>query len=145
MQPQTIKNPIFPPPPIDMSAHPTVNLSRIVSKIDKDFIAQNTNTIQGLLSKFTFEKDLLLLRKVAACISHVVRSGETKERFEIVAIKENATKHFHYTISWKSLQYLYKRIQSIFDRGDLTEHRMSGIGEEVWEMDDILAIIKENR
>lgn len=60
-------------------------------------------------------------------------------------MKANDTKRLRCTISWKFLQDLYNRIQSRFDTDDLTDHRMSVIGEEVPEMDDILAIMKEMR
>lgn len=99
----------------------------------------------GRRSRFTFEEDLLLIREVAACKAHIARNGETKDMFELAAVKANATKRLHCSISWKSLQDRYKRIQARFDRDDRTEQRMSGIGGEVSEMDEILAIMKEER
>lgn len=99
----------------------------------------------GRRSKFTYEEDLLLLREVAAAKAHVAPTGETRERFEIAAAKANATKKISTNIAWKPLQDRYKRLQGTYDEEEATESRMSGLGGEVGEKEELLAGMREDR
>lgn len=98
----------------------------------------------GRRSKLSKEEDLLLLRYVAAARTHVPPKGETRERFEIASSKANATKKLSTNIAWKPMQYRYKRLQGRYDEDETTEIRMSGLGGEVGEKEELLAGMRKD-
>lgn len=70
--------------------------------------APNTQTQNGSRSgrrpKFSSEEDLIILREVSACKSHMARTGKKPERFEVSAAKFNGTKNMSSRVTWKTLQ-----------------------------------------
>ena len=79
-------------------------------------------------SKFSREKDLVLLREVAACREHIPPTVGTGELFELAASKANATKKLSSTVSWKALQDRCKLLQFRFDKNDRNKREITGIG-----------------
>ena len=101
--------------------------------------------VPGRRSKFTYDDDLVLLREGAACKAHIAPTGEARERFEIAASKSNATKKLSSRVTWKALQDHYKRLQSKHDDDNRVQRRMSVIGGEVSEIEELLSVMKEDR
>lgn len=97
----------------------------------------------GRRSKFSSEENPVLLREIAVCKTQLAPTGETRERFELAVCKEKATKKLPKRVRWKELQDRYKHRQAKFDEEDRAQRRMSGIGGEVCERDELLAAMKE--
>lgn len=79
------------------------------------------------------------------CKARVSPAGETRERFKIAVIAANETKKLSSGVHWKALQYRYKRSQAIFRDEDKTNFAMSRSGGELYETEEILADMKEDR
>lgn len=111
--------------------------------------AQDTTGLRatrtGRRPKFSKGHDLIIIRDVAAARAHLALNGATKERFDIAAKRSNATTKLSCTVTWKAVQDKYKRVQQGFDERDAVDQRMSGIGGEVDEMDELLMGMKEER
>lgn len=99
----------------------------------------------GRKSKFKPDEDLIIVREVAAARAHVAPNGETRERFEVAAAKVNGSKRLVSSVTWKSVQDRYKRLQKRFDRNDRIEAAMSGVGGEFGELEELLSSMKETR
>lgn len=99
----------------------------------------------GRRSRFTPDEDITILREVAAAKAHIAPQGQTKERFEIAAVKINQGGRVGEKVGWKTVQDRYKRLQCRFDEQDKKEALMSGVGGEVGEADELLAVMKEAR
>lgn len=82
---------------------------------------------------------------MSAARAHVAPIGETKERFEIIAAKENSTRTLSCEWTWKSAQDRYKRFQQRFNYSDKQEAAIGGVGGEVGEMDELLSMMAEAR
>ena len=89
-------------------------------------------------SKFSKQDDLLLLREVCAAKAHISPNAETKEQFEIVAVKANQTQNILFELIWKSAQHRHKCLQARFNTQDRTEELMSGVGGEQGGMEELL-------
>jgi len=82
---------------------------------------------------------------VAACKAHIAPTGETRELFELTACKANATKKLSSSVTRKCLQDRFKRLQGRFDKDNLAQRRMSVIGGEVTEIEELLSLMREDR
>lgn len=71
--------------------------------------------------------------------------GATQEHFEVGSAKCNQTKEIAITVSWKSIQDRYKRLQTYCDKGDRIERVMSGVCGEVGETEELLSEIQNDR
>lgn len=95
--------------------------------------------------KFSGEEEIILLREVAACKDHIERTGETSGYFEVATVKLNGMKKMKSRVAWKALQDRYKSLQSRYKDDDRTYRKMRAIGGEVSEIEEILALMKEDR
>jgi hypothetical protein len=48
-------------------------------------------------------------------------------------------------VTSKSIQDRYVKLQKIYDRGDAAQRKMSGVGGDVGELDELLAGVQEAR
>ena len=96
-------------------------------------------------SKFSKQDDLLLLREVCAAKAHVSPNGETKERFEVVAVKPNQTRKVSFELTWKSAQDRYKRLQARLDTHYRAGQLMSGAGGAQGELEELLSEMRDAR
>lgn len=60
-------------------------------------------------------------------------------------MKDNPTKNISTTVTCKSIQYCYKRLQGRFDKSDKSESIMSRIGGEIRKSEELLVEMKEGR
>lgn len=63
----------------------------------------------------------------------------------MVTAKLNCIKSMISRVTCKALQDRYEHIQSLYDDGAHTQRKMSGIGGEVSEMEEVLAVMKQDR
>ena len=99
----------------------------------------------GRRSRFSSDYDLVLIREVVAAKAHIAPNGEVRERFQIAASKSNATKRLCNVVTWKAVQDRYKRLQGRFDKYDNIESRISGVGGEMGEAEELLSTMREVR
>ena len=65
---------------------------------------------------FSNEKDLLLVREVAAASAHLAAVVETRAKSEQTAAGVNGNEIMKEKVTWKSVRDRYKRIQEKFDK-----------------------------
>ena len=99
----------------------------------------------GRHSRFTAEEDLALLREVSAANAHVAAFGENGKRYGDAASNFNANPSVFQTVTWKSVRDRYKRLQEQFHKSDNANQRLSGVGGEVGEIEELLMEMREAR
>lgn len=100
----------------------------------------------GRHSRFTAAQDLVIAREVAAANAHTSHYGDTRKRFETAASRVTENPLFQGTITWKTVQDRYKRLQEQYDTNDTANARLSGVGGgEMGELADLLMTMREAR
>jgi hypothetical protein len=108
-------------------------------------LANTRSAVRGRRSRFTAEEDLIIVREVAAAKAHVAPYGDIRARFEIAAARASENERMGAELNAKSVHDRYVKLQRAFDKKDKEAQRMSGIEEEVTELDEILAQLREER
>ena len=99
----------------------------------------------GKRHRFTPEDDLIILREVAAANAHVAGYGEIQKSFAVATENANCNPSLSAKVTAKSLQDRYKKLLENFRRADAADRRMSGVGGEMCEMDELLGMMEEAR
>ena len=87
----------------------------------------------------------MLLREVLAANAHDAALGENGKRYGEAAGNFNANISVVQTVTWKSVRDCYKRLQEHFDKSDNANQRLSGVGGEIGEMEELLMSMREAR
>lgn len=106
--------------PLIVPAPPAKNAAAVESTERSCFLL--TNARVGRRSKFTAEDDIILLRKDFETRANVVPQSETREWFEVVVPKANASRKPSFVETQRIVQDRYKRLQA---RADDAEKRGS--------------------
>ena len=99
----------------------------------------------GRRSKFSTSENLIIIQEVAASKAHIAPHGETMARFQEAAIEANANPSFAHSVNAKSIHDRFLRLVEDFETSDAQEKAMSGVGEEIEEVDALLGDIVEAR
>ena len=100
---------------------------------------------RGRRSKYTAEEDLIILREVAATKAHIAPYGRTLELFQTAAKKVNGNAKFTVEATAKGIFDRYTRLQKDFDKSERKTCLLSGVGGEIGEAEELLAMMKEAR
>ena len=76
---------------------------------------------------------------------HVSAFGEARRRYQEAANNLNTTVSVAQNVTGKTVRDRYKRLQEKFDRNDNANQRMSGVGREVGEMEELLMAIPSRK
>jgi hypothetical protein len=113
---------------------------------DEDKIESTSAAVRrGRRPKFTAEEDLIIVREVSASKAHIASFGTKRELFAVAAERANANPAMKTSVSSKSIQDRYVKLQTLFDRGDAAQRKMSGVGGEVGELEELLCEMQEAR
>jgi hypothetical protein len=113
---------------------------------DEDKIESTSAAVRrGRRPKFTAEEDLIIVREVSASKAHIASFGTKRELFAVAAERANANPAMKTSVSSKSIQDRYVKLQTLFDRGDAAQRKMSGVGGEVGELEELLGEMQEAR
>ena len=99
----------------------------------------------GRRPKFTPDDDLIIAREVSAAKAHIAGCGDINNRFAQAASRANLNKKLSQKVTAKSIQDRYKKIQHGFDRRDAADRKLSGVGGEIGELDELLGMMAEGR
>lgn len=80
---------------------------------------------------------------VTASIAHVAIYGTTIDRFQAAADQASKNPRFGIKETAKSVQDIFNRLAKDFECKSSSERGMSGIGGEVGEADELLALMKD--
>jgi hypothetical protein len=117
-----------------------------VASSDDDNIDTNSAPIRrGRRPKFTAKKDLIIAREVSASKAHIASFGTKRERFAAAAERANANPEMRTNVTSKSIQYKYVKLQALYKRDDAAQRKMSGVGGEVGELEELLGTMQEAR
>jgi hypothetical protein len=100
---------------------------------------------RGRRPKFTAAEDMIIAREVAAAKAHIASFGTKRERLAAAAERANANPTMKTAVTSKSIQDRYVKLQKIYDRGDAAQRKMSGVGGDVGELDELLAGMQQDR
>ena len=114
-----------------------------VISVDAPSPSDSVGTRTGRHSRFSAEEDLVLLREVSAANAHDAACGENGKRYGDAASNFNANLTVVQTVTWKSVRDRYKRVQEQFDKSDNANQRLSGVGGEIGEMEELLMGMRE--
>ena len=112
---------------------------------DDGDVKRQDSARRGRRPKFTPAEDLILVREVAAAKAHISVFGEKGGRYAKAAENANGNTALLSKVTGKSIQDRYIKLQAAFDKGDAKEFKMSGMGGEVGEIEELLAMMKEAR
>lgn len=93
----------------------------------------------GWRSTFTTADNLVIFQEVAAAKANLASFGDIDKRFNTVATITNANPNLFSKVSYKRLQNRYKKIMTMFERGDPEECMMFGVVGEAEEMENLLS------
>lgn len=82
---------------------------------------------------------------MAAAKAHVAKFREIAKSFDVVARHANANLNLSTNVSPKRPQDRFKRVIESFERKDVGERRMSGIGGEFGEIEELLGRVAEEK
>ena len=99
----------------------------------------------GRQSRFSTAQDLVIVPEVTAAGAHLAAFGETRGKLQEAAGKVNENAAVHEKVSWKTVRDCYKHILDQLDKRDICERRMSGIGGEVGQLDELLMDMQQAR
>ena len=117
-----------------------------ITTSDDDKIESTSAAVRrGRRPKFTAKEDLIIAREVSASKAHIASFGTKRERFAVAAERANANPAMKTSVSSKSIQDRYVKLQTLFDRGDAAQRKMSGVGGEVGELEELLGEMQEAR
>lgn len=124
-------------------AHCAVNLAAYPNAIHH---VGTSPSRSGRHSRFTPDEDLIIVREVAASKGHIAAFGSTRKRFAAAAQAVNDNTAMRTSVTWKSVQDRYKRLQEVFDREDNANKVLSGVsGGAMGELDELLMGMREAR
>lgn len=87
----------------------------------------------------------MIFREVSARKAHIADFGQKGAKFEEVTKALVATGVFKAELESRSIRDRYTRMQRDFDKDDLELSKMSGVGEEVTEAEELLSSMREAR
>ena len=117
-----------------------------ITTSDDDKIESNSTAVRrGRRPKFTAKEDLIIAREVSASKVHIASFGTKRERFAVAAERANANPAMHINVTSMSIQDRYVKLQTLHDRGDAAQRKMSGVGGEVGELEELLGEMQEAR
>jgi hypothetical protein len=100
---------------------------------------------RGRRPKFTAKEGLVIAREVAASKAHIASFGNKRDLFTVAAGRANANPAMNTTVTSKSIQDRYLKLQTFYDRGETAQRKMSGVGGEVGELEELLGAMQEAR
>jgi hypothetical protein len=117
-----------------------------VASSDDDNIDTNSAPIRrGRRPKFSAKEDLIIARDVSASKAHIASFGTKRERFAAAADRANSNPDMRTNVTSKSIQDRHVKLQALYERDDAAQRKMSGVGDEVGELEELLGSMQEAR
>lgn len=82
---------------------------------------------------------------MVASNAHIANFCETQKQYKEVATKVNANPSVAQMATWKTVRERVKNLQETFDHNGNSKQNMSGIGEEIVEMEGLFMSMRDVR